>query len=77
MFPDMSVFSYFWLFAVSAVVDNAGRATFPAVLSTVVPAFHHPWGHACTSISVEGRTGNEMTWDWPKSCHSGVDLSAA
>ena len=47
----------FWLFAVYAVVDNAGRVAFPAGMSAIVSAFHHPWGCACTSAFVQQPIG--------------------
>lgn len=36
-----------------AVIDKAGRATFPVVMSAIIPAFHHLWGSAPASSCAE------------------------
>lgn len=33
-----------------AVVQNVRRATLPAVMSVILTAFHHLWGHAHTFV---------------------------
>lgn len=61
---DMSLFllSYF---AMCAVVDDAGKATFPAGMSAIISALYYLWGRARASTFVEKPVGTTSLLNGP------------
>ena len=65
-----------WLFSRCAVVDSYGKATFPAEMSAIVPAFHRLWGHVLPLQSSQQELPfSQLACDWLKS--NMVDFSQA